>query len=82
MDEIITMDDMATVYEITDALGIDREAINVELTKEDPGSWGKGDGGMMKQEVFAITLPLTQPLDAWLPSLKQGLEALLAPRAD
>ena len=24
MDEIITMDDMATVYEITDALGIDR----------------------------------------------------------
>ena len=82
MGEIITMDDMATVYEITDALGIDREAINVELTKEDPGSWGKGDGGMMKREVFAITLPLTQPLDAWLPALKQGLEALLAPRAD
>ena len=82
MDETITMDDMATVYELTDALGIDREAINVELTKEDPGSWGKGDGGMMKREVIAITLPLTQPLDAWLPTLKQGLEALLAPRAD
>ena len=77
MDETITMDDMAAVYEVTDALGIDREAINVELGKEDPGSWGKGDGGMMKSEVYAITLPLTQPLDEWLPRLKQGLEALL-----
>ena len=82
MDDTITMDDMATVYDLTDALGIDREAINVELTKEDPGSWGKRDGGMMKREVFAITLPLTQPLDAWLPALKQGLEALLASQAD
>ncbi len=78
MDEIITMDDMAAVYELTDAMGIDREAINVELAKEDPGSWGKGDGGMIKREVFAITLPLTQPLDAWLPTLKEGLERLLA----
>ena len=77
MDETITMDDMAAVYEVTDALGIDREAINVELTKEDPGSWGTGHGGMMKREVFAITLPLTQPLDEWLPTLKQGLEELV-----
>ncbi len=82
MDETITMDDMAAVYDVTDDLGIDREAINVELTKEDPGSWGKGDGGMMKREVIAITLPLTQPLGAWLPALKQGLEALLASPAD
>ncbi len=82
MDDTITMDDMAEVYELTDALGIDREAINVELTKEDPGSWGRGAGGMMKREVFAITLPLTQPLDAWLPTLKQGLEALLASPKD
>ena len=82
MDEIITMDDMAAVYELTDAMGIDREAINVELAKEDPGSWGKGHGGMMKREVLMITLPLTQPLDAWLPTLKEGLEGLLAPPSD
>lgn len=77
MDETITMDDMAAVYEVTDALGVDREAINVELTKEDPGSLAKADGGMMKREVYAITLPLTQPLEEWLPTLKQRLEALL-----
>jgi hypothetical protein len=78
VDEIITMEDMAAVYEVTDDLGIDRESLNVELGKEDPGAWGRGDGGMMKRDVIAITLPLTTPLDEWLPKLKTGLEALLA----
>ncbi|MEE8519526.1 MAG: hypothetical protein V3S98_10420 [Dehalococcoidia bacterium] len=77
MDEIITMEDMDAVYEVTDALGIDREMLNVELGKEDPGAWGKGDGGMMKREVFEITLPLTTPLEEWLPSLKKGLQELM-----
>lgn len=77
MDEIITMEDMAAVYEVTDELGIDRESINVELGKEDPGAWGKGSGGMMKREVIEITLPATTPLDEWLPVLREGLSALL-----
>jgi hypothetical protein len=77
MDEIINMEDMDAVYEISDALGIDRESINVELGKEDPGAWGKGTGGMMKQEVFEITLPLTTPLEEWLPTLRKGLEELM-----
>jgi hypothetical protein len=77
MDEIITMEDMAAVYEVTDELGIDRESINVELGKEDPGAWGKGHGGMMKREVIEITLPATTPLDAWLPVLREGLSTLL-----
>jgi hypothetical protein len=78
MDEIITMDDMAAVYDAIDEIGIDRELINVELGKEDPGVWGKGDGGMMKQEVIEITLPLTIPLADWLPVLKAGLLELTA----
>ena len=78
MDEIITMEDMAAVYDVTDDLGIDRESINVELAREDPGSWGKGESGMMKREVIEITLPLTTPLQEWLPTLKTGLEELLA----
>ena len=76
MDEIISMDDMALVYEIVDELGIDRESINVELGKEDPGGWALGDGGMMKREVIQITLPLTMALDEWLPKLKVGLQEL------
>ncbi len=77
MDEIITMADMAAVYEVTDDLGIDRESINVELTKEDPGSWGKGISGMSKKEIFEITLPSTVPLSEWLPNLRAGLEELM-----
>ena len=77
MDEIISMEDIARVYEVTDELGIDRESINVELGKEDPGRWGRGEGGMMKREVIEITLPLSTPLDEWLPMLKDGLAALL-----
>jgi hypothetical protein len=78
MNEIITMEDMAAVYDVLDELGIDRESINVELGKEDPGAWGKGDGGMMKREVIEITLPLTIPLADWLPTLKAGLQELTA----
>ena len=36
--DIITMADMAAVFDVTDALSIDRELIRVELTKEDPGA--------------------------------------------
>ncbi|MDA1189715.1 MAG: hypothetical protein O2854_08595 [Chloroflexi bacterium] len=72
MDDIINMEDMAFVYEVTDALEIDREAIRVDLTKEDPGSVGRGYGG-----TFEIVLPLTPPLSAWRPILKAGLERLI-----
>jgi hypothetical protein len=77
MEDIITMEDMAAVYEVTDELGIDRESLNVELGKEDPGGWVVGDGGMMRRQVFEITLPRTTPLSEWLPRLREGLAALL-----
>ena len=31
----------------------------------------------MRSEVIAITLPLTMPLDEWLPALEAGLRELL-----
>ena len=40
--DIITMADMAAVFDVTDALSIDRELIRVELTKEDPGAIAQG----------------------------------------
>ena len=77
MDLIITMDDMAKVYEVTDELGMDREAINVELSKEDPGACRRARGGMMKREVIEITLPASTSVEEWLPVLKTDLEELL-----
>ncbi|MBI4199699.1 MAG: hypothetical protein HY535_04420 [Chloroflexi bacterium] len=71
MEDIISMADMALVFEVTDALGIDRELVRVELTKEDPGSVARGPEGMVE-----IVLPLTVPVESWLPKLKERLEVM------
>ena len=72
MDDIISMADMALIYEVTDELGIDREMIRVELTKEDPGSIQRGTNA-----TYEIVIPLSTPLKAWLPALKAALEKLV-----
>ena len=66
--DIITMADMAAVFDVTDALSIDRELIRVELTKEDPGAIQQAANGEIE-----ITLPLTTPLAPFMASLRQAL---------
>ncbi len=66
--DIITMADMAAVFDVTDALSIDRELIRVELTKEDPGSIQQAANGEIE-----ITLPLTTPLAPFMASLRRAL---------
>ena len=77
MDDVITMEEIGRVYEVTDGLGIDRESLSIELGKEDPGGWTRASGGMTRGEVLSITLPLTTSLDDWLPSLEAGLRELV-----
>ena len=77
MEDIITTKDMELIFELTDSLGIDREAINVDLGKEDPGQCNLGSGGMMKKNTIEITIPLTLDLESWLPALKAELINLL-----
>jgi hypothetical protein len=71
ISDIITMTDMAQVFDVTDTFGIDRESISVELSKEDPGLVEAGDGGTLQ-----ITLPLSTPLDAWASTFKEELQRL------
>ena len=66
--DIITMADMAAVFDVTDALSIDRELIRVELTKEDPGSIQQAANGEIE-----ITLPLTTPHAPFMASLRRAL---------
>ena len=73
--DIITMADMAEVFDVTDALSIDRELIRVELTKEDPGAIAEGSNGEIE-----ITLPLTTPLAPFLAGLRQHLIGLGYPQ--
>ncbi len=71
ISDIITMADMAKVFDVTDTFGIDRESISVELSKEDPGLVETDDGGTLE-----ITLPLSTPLDIWASTLKEELQRL------
>ena len=56
-DGIINMTDMGIIFSVTDAMGIHRESVSVELTKEDPGSINRADGGKIE-----ITIPETLSL--------------------
>ncbi len=71
MENMINMEDMGLVFQVTDELGIDRESIRVDLTKEDPGSVQQRDDGAIE-----IVVPFTMPVDEWLPSLDSELRAL------
>ena len=44
-EEIIGMDDMMAIYEVTDRFGIDRESIGVPLEKDGDGAVRRESGG-------------------------------------
>ena len=71
MDVIITMEDMAAIFDVTDALGIHRESVRVELTKEDPGSIHRVADGMVE-----ITLPVNESTEIFCRKLRIDLEAM------
>lgn len=70
-DQIINMNDMAAVFSVTDQMGIHRESVRVELTKEDPGSIGRAGDNTIE-----ITLPETEPLEEFTVRLQAELEAM------
>ena len=70
-EDLITMEDMAAIFEVTDALGIHRESVRVELNKEDPGSIHKVADGMVE-----ITLPANESVQVFCRKLRIDLEAM------
>ncbi len=70
-DDIIGMEDMMAIYEVTDRFGIDREAISVPLEKAEAGSVSRqSDGGI------EVNVPAKIPIRQWLPTLEAELEML------
>jgi hypothetical protein len=70
-DDIIGMEDMAAIYEITDLFEIDRETISVPLEKSGDGSVGATNDGAIE-----IVVPATVPIRDWLPVLRSAIEKL------
>ncbi len=70
-DDIIGMQDMMAIYEVTDRFGIDREAISVPLEKAEGGGVSRqSDGGI------EVIVPATIPIRQWIPTLEAELERL------
>ena len=68
---IITMLDMEVIFSVTDLMGIHRESVSVELTKEDPGAIGKGSAGKIE-----ITVPQSESVVDFAQRVRQELEAM------
>ena len=68
---IIDMQDMDQIFSVTDPLGIHRESVRVELSKEDPGSIGRTDGGIIE-----ITVPETGPIQEFIQRLQDELDGM------
>ncbi len=70
-EDIIGMQDMIAIYEVTDRFGIDREAISVPLEKAEAGGVSRqSDGGI------EVIVPATIPIRQWIPTLEAELERL------
>ena len=68
---IISMQDMEIIFSVTDSMGIHRESVSVELTKEDPGSIGKDAAGKIE-----ITVPASDSVKEFAQRLQTELEAM------
>ena len=66
---IITMEDMAVVFSVTDDFGIHRESVSVELAREDPGEVSV-DGGKVE-----ITLPASLTPEEFASTIRSELES-------
>ena len=66
---IITMDDMAVVFSVTDDYGVHRESVSVELAKEDPGAVAVNDRGVVE-----ITLPASRAPSEFAHAIRAKLE--------
>ena len=70
-DGIIDMQAMGVIFSVTDLMGIHRESVSVELTKEDPGLINKSDRGIIE-----ITIPETGTVEEFAQRLRSELEGL------
>ncbi len=66
---IITMEDMAVVFSVTDDFGIHRESVSVELAREDPGEIIVSGGKV------EITLPASRAPAEFAPTIRAELES-------
>ena len=69
--DVIGMEDMMAIYEVTDRFEIDRETISVPLEKTGDGSVTANEDGSIE-----IVAPALMPVRDWQPTLEEDIRGL------
>lgn len=71
--EIVTMKEINAVFEVTDRLGISREAIEIPLSPQHPGTVRALPNGK-----FEIIVDAEVPIEDWIPRMENLLNEILS----
>ena len=71
--QIIRMNEINQIFAVIDRMGISREAVEIPLGPETPGTVSKTPKGK-----FRIVVDADVPLDQWLHTMEAELKKLLA----
>jgi hypothetical protein len=77
MLKAVTMKEIERIFEITDALGISREALVIPLRTEAPGRLGIDKAGKLE-----IVVDREMDFGEWLTRLEPAIRALMNPPPD
>lgn len=69
--QMVSFQHISRILEVTDALGLDREWVEIPLSPESPGLVRKLTNGKLE-----IIVDAEQPFDQWLTSLPAQIEQL------
>lgn len=70
--EVVTMKEINAVFEVTDRLGISREAIEIPLSPAHPGG-----ANLLPNGKYEIVVDSDVPLEQWIPTLEEMIKLLM-----
>lgn len=72
--DAVSFQQISRILDVTDALGLDRERVEIPLSPEHPGIVRKLANGKLE-----IIVDAEQPFDDWLGALEQHIRRVQAP---
>ncbi len=70
--EVVTMKEISTVFQVTDRLGISREAVEIPLSPAHPGSVN-----LLPNGKYEIVVDSDVPLEQWIPTMEEMIKLLM-----
>ncbi|MCI0528893.1 MAG: hypothetical protein L0Y56_15765 [Nitrospira sp.] len=70
--EVITMKEISAVFQVTDRLGISREAVEIPLSPAHPGSVN-----LLHNGKYEIVVDSDVPLEQWISTMEEMIKQLM-----